>query len=172
MADQKARYKLLKARQMARRLGNSSRSSNPSYASNSSSSSSQEASSSQTNSPLFQAIDSFFYDKDLEEWMVYTPTTENMFHSKTKLKVVSYNILFDLYDPQFLYTEVRHPILLSLLEETDADIIALQEVTPSSLQLILSQPWIQERFFSSNGPNCSFFDPYGVLLLSRIPFQQ
>ena len=66
------------------------------------------------------------------------------------------------------YFERRAEALFDILEARAADVVALQEMTPELLDLLLSQPFIQENYVVSDIVGASV-DPYGVLLLSRLP---
>ncbi|MCB9762662.1 MAG: DUF504 domain-containing protein [Alphaproteobacteria bacterium] len=85
------------------------------------------------------------------------------------LTLLSWNILFDRFDPEQVRTEDRLPAILDTLVQADADLVALQEVTPTLLQRLLAHPPIQRRYWSSEGPEGASVAPYGNLLLSRIP---
>ncbi|MFB1484468.1 poly(A) polymerase [Corallococcus sp. RDP092CA] len=85
------------------------------------------------------------------------------------LTVVTFNVLFDLYDAELLATERRTPAALALLRGTNADVIALQEVTPSFLRALLAEPWVREHCWLSDGPGAQTVTPYGQVLLSRVP---
>jgi hypothetical protein len=41
---------------------------------------------------------------------------------------LTWNVLFDLYDKELIFTELRVPRLLAALRDANADIITLQEV--------------------------------------------
>ena len=86
------------------------------------------------------------------------------------LKVVTWNILFDEFEEDKIHTHLRLPVLLSLLEKTDADIIGLQEVTPELLVTILASQWIREHYYVSESEVASTFGVYGQLILSKYPF--
>ncbi|WAS95605.1 poly(A) polymerase [Nannocystis punicea] len=85
------------------------------------------------------------------------------------LQVATYNVLFDLYEPEQLYTEARTPACLELLRRRDADILALQEVTPDRWAELLAAPWLRESYYVSEGPDAEGLQPYGQVLLSRWP---
>lgn len=85
------------------------------------------------------------------------------------LQVATYNVLFDLHDPEQLYSERRVPVCLELLRERDADIIALQEVTPGLWATVLATDWVREGYYVSEGPGADGLEPYGQVLLSRWP---
>lgn len=94
-----------------------------------------------------------------------------------KLNVVTWNVLFDLtrnQDGQLVQgddsllggsdgTEKRWGDLLNILSHEDADIIALQEVTPRFLSQLQSQPWVEGKYSLSG--NTKSLDPLGNLLL-------
>ncbi|PCC69260.1 Poly(A) polymerase central domain-containing protein [Nannocystis exedens] len=85
------------------------------------------------------------------------------------LQVATYNVLFDLYEPEQLYSEARAPVCSELLRERDADIIALQEVTPRLWAELLAAPWLRAGYYVSEGPDAEGLQPYGQVLLSRWP---
>ncbi|WP_257460766.1 poly(A) polymerase [Archangium lipolyticum] len=90
--------------------------------------------------------------------------------SPAELTVATFNVLYDLYDPELLDTGRRTSAAISLLRSVDADIIALQEVTEPFLRALLEKPWVREHYFLSEGPSAATVQPYGQLLLSRFPF--
>ena len=85
------------------------------------------------------------------------------------LQVVTYNVLFDLYETEHIYSERRRVACIELLRARDADIIALQEVTPQLWAQLLATPWIQDGYYVSAGPDADGLVPYGQALLSRWP---
>ncbi len=87
-----------------------------------------------------------------------------------QLTVATFNVLFDLYDPELLDTHRRTRATLSLLRSVDADLIALQEVTAPFLRALLDLPWVREHYFVSDGPAAETVETYGQVLLSRHPF--
>ncbi|QSQ18852.1 DUF504 domain-containing protein [Pyxidicoccus parkwayensis] len=87
-----------------------------------------------------------------------------------RLTVTTLNVLFDLYDGEALAMERRIPAALEVLRDSDADVIALQEVTPPFLRALLDAPWVRERYHVSDGPGAETVTPSGHLLLSRLPF--
>jgi tyrosyl-DNA phosphodiesterase 2 len=79
------------------------------------------------------------------------------------LTVVTFNVWFadDYFDARCAAT-------LTLLATHQPDIIALQEVTPAFLKQVLNTSWIQAEYRISDIYGDSV-DPYGVLILSRLP---
>ena len=98
------------------------------------------------------------------------PVVTEPLPSPERLSVITLNVLFDLYDGEMLATERRIPATLALLRGTDADVIALQEVTAPFLHALLAEPWVRERYWLSEGPGAVTVTPYGQVLLSRLPF--
>ncbi len=89
-----------------------------------------------------------------------------------ELTVVTWNVLFDLYDRGELDLPGRIPLLLAALQEVDADLVALQEVTPVLLHALLRQPWVRRGYFLSGSPAAETVMPYGPLLLSKFPIDE
>lgn len=84
----------------------------------------------------------------------------------TKLTFVTYNIWFSKY-----YRKQRHEALLNIIKKCDADVIGLQEVTSSFLKMILKQDWVKNSYYVSDTTGVTV-DPYGVILLSKIPIRK
>ncbi|NMO13468.1 DUF504 domain-containing protein [Pyxidicoccus fallax] len=116
----------------------------------------------------FTSLPGWRFDAGAGAWVeapASTPLT-----SLERLTVVTYNVLFDLYDAEWLATERRTLAMLALLRDTGADVIALQEVTPPFLRALLAEAWVREHYWLSEGPGAATVTPYGQVLLSRIPF--
>ncbi len=120
----------------------------------------------------FTPIPSYRYDPKVPAW-VEAPrpaSSPEALPAPAELTVASLNVLFDLYDPELLDTRRRTVAAIHLLRSVDADLIALQEVTPPFLHALLDTAWIREHFFLSEGPAATTVTPYGQVLLSRFPF--
>ncbi|NTX08665.1 poly(A) polymerase [Myxococcus sp. CA040A] len=120
--------------------------------------------------PGFTPLPSYRYDTRAEEWRKVSPSPNEVVATPDVLTVVTFNVLFDLYDAEKLETERRTPATMNLLRETDADVIALQEVTTSFLQTLLDESWVREHYWVSDGPEANTVETYGQVLLSRVPF--
>lgn len=70
------------------------------------------------------------------------------------------------FEPHF-FAE-RCAALLALLQAHQPDLIALQEATPALLDRVMREPWVQREYQLSDIAGGSL-DPYGVLMLSRLP---
>jgi tyrosyl-DNA phosphodiesterase 2 len=78
-----------------------------------------------------------------------------------RLRCAAFNVWFS--DLAF---EQRAAALLELLAGCDADVIALQEVTPRLLERILAADWVRAGYAISDHRGATVW-PYGVLLLTR-----
>lgn len=117
----------------------------------------------------FTPLPAWRFDASSHAWVEAPGGTRAPLPSPERLTVVTFNVLFDLYDAELLATERRTPAMLALLRDTDADVIALQEVTAPFLRALLDAPWVRERYWLSEGPGASTVTPYGQVLLSRLP---
>jgi tyrosyl-DNA phosphodiesterase 2 len=68
------------------------------------------------------------------------------------------------------YFDQRCSATLALLQSYQPDVITLQEVTPAFLTQLLDTPWVQADYRLSDIYGDSV-DPYGVLILSRLPIR-
>uniref|UniRef100_UPI003F86D112 DUF504 domain-containing protein n=1 Tax=Actinosynnema sp. TaxID=1872144 RepID=UPI003F86D112 len=62
------------------------------------------------------------------------------------LRVLTWNTLWDKYNPELVRTARRRPLLLAELQVADADVIALQEVEPELAAMLAAAPWVRERY--------------------------
>lgn len=115
----------------------------------------------------FVARPCFRFDPARKAWLPHTGALAEV-HVEA-LQVVTYNVLFDLYMPEKLYSERRAAECRALLAAQDADIVALQEVTPWFWAALLAEPWVRERYCVSDDPVAAGLVPYGQALLSRWP---
>ena len=91
--------------------------------------------------------------------------------SPERLKLATYNVLFDSFARHHLDESVRHATIFGELEELGADVIALQEVEPSFLAALARQPWVRRSYYLSDGPAAQSVTPHGQLILSRWPMR-
>ena len=78
------------------------------------------------------------------------------------LSVLTWNVWFGGH--RF---DERCPALVARCYRADADLIALQEVTPELLAHLQAAPWLRDYHLSD--PDGSTLGDYGVLILSRHP---
>jgi len=101
------------------------------------------------------------FDKSKEEWTTASGTLVSS--RRADMTVATFNVWFDEFE-----REARWDALLDLLQRCDADIIALQEVTPPFLARMLRKSWLRSDFTVSDARGATMPD-YGVVLLSRVP---
>jgi tyrosyl-DNA phosphodiesterase 2 len=79
------------------------------------------------------------------------------------LTVLTYNVLADR-----VAEDARVPALLKLIEQADADIIALQEVTSWFLEALMQAPWVRDGYHTTmhDGEAAAV---RGLFILSRFP---
>ncbi|MFI9383684.1 RNA repair domain-containing protein [Kutzneria sp. NPDC052558] len=92
-------------------------------------------------------------------------------YGDSRLRVLTWNVLWDRYDRDRIDTASRRPRLVSELERAEADVIALQEVEGTLLKLLLAAPWIRSNYVVSEVSDRSI-DVNGLLLLSRVPVRE
>lgn len=102
-------------------------------------------------------LTSFRFDRLTGEWAPAPPEDQ----AQTRLICVTFNIWFGSF-----YKEERAAAMIDLLEQCDADVIALQEVTPPFLKLLRNSAWVRAGYALSDALGATV-QPYGVLLLTR-----
>jgi poly(A) polymerase len=117
------------------------------------------------NQAEFKSRDVYKYDG--KEWKIFVATPKLI--NRDDLTVVSYNVLCNLYEAENIQTEKRLPAIIHELQKNAADIIALQEVTPELVEVLLQTDWVQD-YFISESVSAKTVKPYGNLLMSRLPF--
>lgn len=129
-----------------------------------------------------QPIPSYIFDTFQDDWVTALPhttsslETENQFFETAKqtgkLTVVTFNVLFDLFNTEQIHTAQRIPKILNFLHSLDADIIALEEVTPPFHTELLLQRWVRAHYSISELPAGPTVQPFGQLLLTRLPVEE
>ncbi|CAF1114629.1 unnamed protein product [Rotaria sp. Silwood1] len=103
------------------------------------------------------------YNQQSQRWSQKQPGQYNSTLHWDKFRVVTYNIWFsEDYQP------IRFRSLCDILNKSQAQIIGLQEMTANILQQLLSQDFVQERYYLSDVDGRTFKEWYGVLLLIDI----
>ncbi|MCP2731753.1 poly(A) polymerase [Limnofasciculus baicalensis] len=106
------------------------------------------------------------YQYNQENWQPIDNALESV--TITRLKIASFNVLSDRYESERTQTAKRIPVIIEHLRQCDADIIALQEVTPRLLEILLAEDWV--KFYNiSESPKGETLEWHGLLLLSRLP---
>ncbi|MBK9757915.1 MAG: DUF504 domain-containing protein [Nannocystis sp.] len=115
----------------------------------------------------FVAIPCLRFDPTTATWRPVDPPHREL--ALESLAVLTYNVLYDVHEAEHIYSDERRLACRALLQAQDADIIALQEVTPEFWAELLAEPWVQARYHVSAGPEALGLQPYGQALLSRWP---
>lgn len=87
-----------------------------------------------------------------------------------RLRLLTWNTLWDRYDSDRIDTARRRPLLLAALQAADADVIALQEVEPELLAQLRDAPWVRAAYTLNAAPDTAA--PGGLVLLSRLPVRE
>ncbi|KOU19294.1 polynucleotide adenylyltransferase [Streptomyces sp. WM6372] len=89
-----------------------------------------------------------------------------------RVRLLTWNTLWDRYDAPHIDTALRRPMLLADLAAADADVIALQEVEPALLDMVLAQPWVRAAYTVGTDPRGKDVAASGLLVLSRLPVRE
>eukprot|EP01060_Flectonema_neradi_P009396 TRINITY_DN166_c0_g1_i2.p1 TRINITY_DN166_c0_g1~~TRINITY_DN166_c0_g1_i2.p1 ORF type:complete len:393 (+),score=63.08 TRINITY_DN166_c0_g1_i2:67-1245(+) len=118
----------------------------------------------------------FKYDDSTATWVVdkWDDANEKL-HFKN-IRIVGYNVLTDTFFkkadsmfPHKLGHADRRKAAIDLLEKEDADIIGLNEVSPTFLKQLLESKWVQKSYLTTRVEQ--FDRPFGNVLLSKIPIK-
>ncbi|MFF8258795.1 poly(A) polymerase [Streptomyces virginiae] len=88
------------------------------------------------------------------------------------VRLLTWNTLWDRYDAPRIATARRRPRLLDDLAVADADVIALQEVEPELLGMLLAAPWVRAGYTLGTDPGGRDVAECGLLVLSRLPVRE
>jgi poly(A) polymerase len=111
----------------------------------------------------FQWISTPFFSWSGNKWC--QRETEGKTQKMDQLTIISWNILFDIFDPQEKETEERWTQLVDHLAACNADVVALQEVTPTFIKILFSADWTHEYVTTCGPDDTSSVSPSGNLLL-------
>lgn len=104
----------------------------------------------------------------------WRPSTvdETVRPERAAVRVLTWNTLWDRYDGHLIHTDRRRPMLLAALAAADADVIALQEVEPALLTLLLAADWVRRSYTLDGAPVARHVADDGLLILSRLPVRE
>ncbi|MET9480856.1 poly(A) polymerase [Streptomyces sp. NPDC006638] len=122
--------------------------------------------------PFFTAGTPYAWDAAAGWRAADRPPAASTVRTGGELRVLTWNTLWDRYDSDRVDTARRRPLLLAALEESDADIIALQEVEAGLLALLLRAAWVRAGYTLGTDPRGKDIDGTGLLLLSRLPVRE
>lgn len=107
------------------------------------------------------------YYYQLNSWQSFEQIQPNVLVKE--LKIITFNVLSDLYEADKIYTAERIPLIIKYLAEAKADIIVLQEVTETLFQALLKEPWL-EKYYCSEPPTAPSLQSQGLVIFASIPF--
>lgn len=127
--------------------------------------------------PFFTARTPYAWDPEAAGWRPAdtgpTGAADTGLPAAARLRVLTWNTLWDRYDSDHIDTAARRPLLLAALAAADADIIALQEVEDTLLAMLLKEPWIRAGWTLATDPAPGQdVDDSGLLLLTRLPVRE
>lgn len=134
--------------------------------------SARSSSSSRSAYPYLHQIPYYRYSHEMEQWEVIESTSHTRsvkLSHNSPLRILSYNILFDMHETDRIHTWKRIPHLLDIIRKSDADIVALQEVRRSFLNELCRDSFIQQHYFVSDvSGDATVGDAYGQVMLSKM----
>ncbi len=110
----------------------------------------------------------YTYDEQRKKWG--RNLAHPYFELNSNIKIISYNILFDYFEQNKIESITRYEHIVSLLRESNADIIALQEVTDLFLDFLLTEKWVQDNYYICDIKKGKSISPYGQYFLCKLPF--
>jgi endonuclease/exonuclease/phosphatase family metal-dependent hydrolase/2'-5' RNA ligase len=111
----------------------------------------------------------YHFNQTTSEWE-RIETNKKQIHVLETLRIFSYNVLFDMHNEDLPVTsEQRVPHVLRILENCDADIICLQEVRTSFLEILVQLEWVKDKYYISDVSGAETLgDKYGQVVLSKM----
>ncbi|MER5433481.1 poly(A) polymerase [Streptomyces sp. NPDC002588] len=123
--------------------------------------------------PFFTARTPYAWDPSAGRWAPAAPVAATAREAgPDRVRVLTWNTLWDRYDSHLIDTALRRPLLLEALERADADVVALQEVEAGLLAMLLDAAWVRARYTVGTDPCGRDVDDCGLLLLSRLPVRE
>ncbi|MEV8532491.1 RNA repair domain-containing protein [Streptomyces sp. NPDC051211] len=123
--------------------------------------------------PFFTARTPYAWDAAAGRWSpAGAAPTAGADVPAAEVRLLTWNTLWDRYDADRIDTARRRPRLLAALAAADADVIALQEVEPALLDMLLAADWVRARYTLGTDPGGRDVDDSGLLLLSRLPVRE
>lgn len=123
--------------------------------------------------PFFTARTPYAWDASGDgAWRAASPEGAAGTPKPSRVRLLTWNTLWDRYDAPRIATARRRPLLLADLAAADADVIALQEVEPELLGMLLAEPWVRAGYTVAADPRGRDVAESGLLVLSRLPVRE
>lgn len=103
-------------------------------------------------------VEPWSFCQDSKRWKQFRPKKRDNSHYPTDLSIITYNIWFSSHRQK-----ERTDALVQILREKKADVICLQEVTSSSMDIINKYEFIRENYICTD-IECTTMQGYGVVL--------
>ncbi|MGW7438678.1 poly(A) polymerase [Streptomyces sp. NPDC054849] len=122
--------------------------------------------------PFFTARTPHAWDPVGGAWRPAEPGPRDGAAAPATVRLLTWNTLWDRYDGPRIATALRRPLLLADLAAADADVIALQEVEPELVRMLLAEQWVRARYTLGTDPAGRDVAECGLLVLSRLPVRE
>lgn len=120
---------------------------------------------------FFSSIPTYKFDKEDNNWISIDTRTEVKNRDTSQFSIITYNVLFSTFENNKEQSNARVQKIIEILNNSNADIIGLQEVTQSFLIQLLREDWVKLNYYVSDSIQGTTVNPYGQLLLSKFPFK-
>ena len=91
---------------------------------------------------------------------------------RARLRVLTWNTLWDRYDSDRIDTARRRPLLLAALDAPTPTSSPCRRSRPGCSTLLLAAPWVRAGYTLGTDPAGQDVDDSGLLLLSRLPVRE
>ncbi|EFC43902.1 predicted protein [Naegleria gruberi] len=124
-------------------------------------------------------IPAYFYDELTSTWDEKKDwSNTSVTYNSEELKCAAFNVLFDIYQNNIVYSDIRYSVQIRMLEKLQLDVLTLCEMTPQYLAKLMSEKWVRDHYYLSeievgekkdSGHSTVF--PYGnLIMLSKHKF--
>lgn len=123
----------------------------------------------------------YYFDQHLQQWNEYPQVqlayddpkipsaTETWLPERCNF--VTWNILFDYHQSNLIHSQIRYRSILDTLKSILPDVICLQEVTESFLNILLNESWCRQNNYyiiiMKSIINKDSEKPYGQLMMTK-----
>ncbi|BDS11359.1 endonuclease/exonuclease/phosphatase family protein [Aureispira anguillae] len=119
-------------------------------------------------SPVYQ------FNAKVNQWIIHQ--TDASIPSPDSFKILTFNVLFDTWwgkphKDHIICSLERFKHQFNVFKELDADLIALNEVTPNYIHRIIQEKWVQDSYYISDSSGATI-NNFGNLILSKFPIKE
>jgi poly(A) polymerase len=120
---------------------------------------------------FFSSLPTYKFSGEENNWISIDQRSSFANQEIERFSILTYNVLFSTYEKSKEQSDARIQKLIEILKYSNADIIGLQEVTQSFLIQLLREDWVKYNYYTSDSIQGTTVNPYGQLLLSKLPFK-